>query len=148
MPSNSSTKFTINPSYQLLNVNLIKCSLSFEKNEPNSSHPSPLSLNFEIKIGTSYTKITDNQFVVALQIIITGISDNQKLLNSEVIYNGLFEYNPENPQPPLDIFIHQNAPALLYSYTRPFISNLMEQAGIYPFHLPILMVIANTSSEK
>lgn len=148
MQHNPTTKFQTNDHYRIKGIYLTKCTLNFEETSPplpKGTQPPPLDIG--LQINTSSYHLKENQIIIQLEIIIKGSQNENIFFNSEIVYQGLFEFDPQNPLPKLDTFINQNGPAILYSFARPFVFDLMSQAGIYPFYLPIVL-ITNQPSPK
>ena len=82
-------------------------------------------------------KTDENKATVILEVKI--FSDFEKRpFKALISYSGLFFWNDQLSEEQVDKMLQINAPATLFSYIRPLLSNITLSAGIAPFVLPFM----------
>lgn len=57
---------------------------------------------------------------------------------AKIVYQGLFKWDEKVTDKELDTYLNVNAPAVLFSYIRPIVTQLTVQAGFPPLNLPMM----------
>ena len=112
-PSITDVKFTKNLSFKFNKAAKMTNSFNIEIMNKNKD-----SAIVELSIYINENIIENSPFKLSLKI--------------RANFNWLGEL--KNP----DIFLRQNAPALLISYARPIITNLTSSAGLPPYNIPFI----------
>ena len=113
--------------------------LSYKMNksfEPNGKIP------IEINNRVIITKIKNKyEAIVTLKLgIFTDNKSDNVPFKIKIDIEGHFKWNDvlENDKALLEILLHQNAPALIYSYARPTITRLTLEGNMPPLVLPMI----------
>ena len=115
--------------------------------------PSLVSMNFqenmefsiekgkEIEIQTSLsvsnTKVSDNEAVVELKINL-GDESTHSPFYLEAVFAAKFKWISEMEDSKVELFLKQNAPALLLSYARPIISMTTNASHFPAYNIPFI----------
>ncbi len=104
--------------------------------EPNGKIP------IEINNRVIITKIKNKyEAIVTLKLgIFTDNKSDNVPFKIKIDIEGHFKWNDvlENDKALLEILLHQNAPALIYSYARPTITMLTLEGNMPPLVLPMI----------
>lgn len=118
-------------SFQFTNPSITD--VQFSKNSTfNPSANVTMKNNFNISINQK----VDNSAKVELALIINEDKKDDSPFYLSLKISALFKWTEDIKN--TDVFLQQNAPALLLSYARPFISNLVISAGLPPYYIPFI----------
>lgn len=111
-------------------------SMKFEENKHFS-----VEKRKEIKIQTglsvSHTKVSENEAVVELKINL-GDKGEQSPFYLETIFMAKFKWVSELEESKVNLFLDQNAPALLLSYARPIVSMTTNASHFAAYNIPFI----------
>lgn len=94
-------------------------------------------IEIETKIQVKNSKINDREAIVNVVIIIGKENDYTPfLMETEVSAN--FRWNESMDENKVELFLNQNAPALLISYARPIISMITNSSHYPAYDLPFI----------
>ena len=95
----------------------------------------------EIEIGTninvSHTKINDTEATVGIRINVgSNTNSSPFILETEFVAN--FRWEQEIEQDKVELFLNQNAPALVLSYARPIIAMVTNASHFPAYNIPFV----------
>ncbi len=110
--------------------------IEFEENEEfNSDEGKRIAIQSNLKVNNSM--ITDNEAMVELQLIL-GERSSKVPFYMKTIFVAKFKWDSNLQEKNVEIFLNQNAPALLLSYARPIVS-MVTNASHYPaYNIPFI----------
>jgi len=97
----------------------------------------PVKVDYNINVNSE--KKTQNSADVVIEIEIfkkKGFSEVPFYLTFKIL--GLFSWNSETNEEELEMLLNINAPAVLTSYARPFISQITLFSGYEPLIIPLI----------
>ncbi len=108
----------------------------FKENQSFSTEDGK-EINIGTNINVSNSVIDENERVVVLKIVIGEESEESPFcLDIEVMAQ--FRWNDEIDSSKVDLFLNQNAPALLLSYARPMVSMLTNASHFPAYNIPFI----------
>jgi len=117
---------------QIVSTPKIKA-MNFDINDKFESEDENLSLDLEVKNRIS--KVEDQIFECEIDILLFKDIQNSPFSMSLTL-NTLFRVSEES-ESNMKI-LEVNGPAILFSYARPFVTNITSQAGLPPLVLPVI----------
>lgn len=114
-------------------------SLTFIQFQENREFSIEKGKEIEIRtnISVSNKKISATEAVVELQIILGEESDKSPFY-LKTVFMARFKWVPNIDKDLVDIFLNQNAPALLLSYARPIISMTTNASHFPSYNIPFI----------
>ena len=94
-------------------------------------------IEIQTKITVSNKKMSVTEAIVELQIILGEETDNSPFY-LETIFMAKFKWSPVLDSDTVEIFLNQNAPALLLSYARPIISMTTNASHFPSYNIPFI----------
>ena len=121
------------------NFQFTEPSLVTMKFEENKKFLTEKGKNIEIQteLGVSHTKISENEAVVELKINL-GNNGKYSPFYLETVFMAKFKWISELEESKVDLFLNQNAPALLLSYARPIISMTTNASHFPAYNIPFI----------
>ena len=103
----------------------------------NFDFDEPLSIDYDIKI--SQNSLEDGFGIVTLDVGIFNKKNFDEVpFVIEITIEGEFDWNTSIDGEELNMLLNVNAPAVLFSYLRPFISQITLFSGNPPLVLPLI----------
>lgn len=114
-------------------------SLVFMKFQENKEFSIEKGKEIEIQteLRVSNTKISENEAVVELQINL-GDEGEKSPFYLETVFMAKFKWVPDLEEIKINLFLNQNAPALLLSYARPIISMTTNASHFPAYNIPFI----------
>ena len=107
-------------------------SLNFKKNEEFKKDKENKPEKIQIKATVEEFPGSRKKFYLSLQVIIDN--DGPYIIN--LVMRSLFDTTDVTDSGQINNFLKVNAPALIFSYIRPFLAYLTSQSGNGTLHLP------------
>ena len=107
-------------------------SMKFEENKHFS-----VEKRKETGLSVSHTKVSENEAVVELKINL-GDKGEQSPFYLETILMAKFKWVSELEESKVNLFLDQNAPALLLSYARPIVSMTTNASHFAAYNIPFI----------
>lgn len=117
-------------------------SLTFIQFQENKEFSIEKGKEIEIRtnISVSNKKISATEAVVELQIIL-GEESGKSPFYLKTVFMARFKWVPDLDKDLVNIFLNQNAPALLLSYARPIISITTNASHFPSYNIPFINFI-------
>ena len=128
-------------------TNPILRALRMQRNEGFSVPPAG-NLPVETHFSSHVERIPDPTSAIVSLTFRMGRTDNLFPFILEAEMAAQFRWAPETPNPTLDIWLSQNAPALLLSYLRPIVANTISATGFPPYNIPFMNFTEGHSAAK
>ncbi|MBU5294774.1 protein-export chaperone SecB [Anaerosalibacter bizertensis] len=126
--------------FQLINKpRVTKC--FFEANRDfDFSDEVPLEINNNVKIGRNLDEEKMEAVVVLNLGFFTKSDFNKVPFKIEIEVEGIFKWDEDlkNNKLRLESLLKENAPAILYSYLRPIITQMTVEANLPPLIIPLM----------
>lgn len=104
-------------------------------------------IELETKIQIKNDKVNASEALVSILVTI-GSEDSSAPFFLETEFGAAFKWNEKIVGDKVDIFLKQNAPALLLSYVRPIISMITNISHYPPYDLPFINFSENVEIEE
>lgn len=111
-------------------------SMKFEENKEFSIEKGK-EIEIQTKLGVSNTKLSETEAIVELKINL-GEEGKNSPFYLETIFMSKFQWGSDLEERKVDLFLNQNAPALLLSYARPFISMTTNASHFPAYNIPFI----------
>lgn len=128
-------------------TNPILRALRMQLNE-GFSVPREGSLPAETHFSSHVELIPDAPSAIVSLTFQMGRTDNQFPFILEAKMAAQFMWAPETPPQTLEIWLSQNAPALLLGYMRPIVANTISATGFPPYNIPFMNFTAGHNKVK
>ena len=115
--------------------------ISYKKNQKFSEAEGLINANLALNVGININK-KEEKAVVNMIITVGDLQDSNSGFETKIDIVGLFNFNQaESDGKEFEEFMSANAVSILYSYTRPYISDLIAKGNEFPrFLLPVLNI--------
>ena len=115
--------------------------ISYKKNQEFSEAEGLINANLALNVGININK-KEEKAVVNMIITVGDLQDSNSGFETKIDIVGLFNFNQaESDGKEFEEFMSANAVSILYSYTRPYISDLIAKGTEFPrFLLPVLNI--------
>lgn len=94
-------------------------------------------IEIQTEIGVSNTKISENEAIVELKVNLGDESENVPFYLGTV-FMAKFKWDLKLEESKVNLFLNQNAPALLLSYARPIISMITNASRFPAYNIPFI----------
>ena len=112
--------------------------ISYKKNQKFSEAEGLINANLALNVGININK-KEEKAVVNMIITVGDLQDSNSGFETKIDIVGLFNLNKAESDG--KEFMSPNAVSILYSYTRPYISDLIAKGNEFPrFLLPVLNI--------
>lgn len=126
-------------SFQLINKPRVTKSVFTINKEFDFNSEVSLEISNEIKIIESSPEEMSSLVILNLKIF-QGEDPKEVPFNLEMEIEGTFGWGKEQGEKTmqLEVLLKENAPAILYSYLRPIITNISIEANLPPLVIPLM----------
>ena len=102
--------------------------------------PEEQGIGISTKLNTDSEKVSKTEAIVRLQIQI-GNETNEMPFMLEMEFKARFKWSTKLSDEQIEVFLNQNAPALLLSYARPLIATITNASQYPAYNIPFINFI-------